>query len=459
MISFKEIVRRGLVLFQFLSILLFQTLIFVFIWYSNYASTIDNPFWNYGNYLLFLIYAVLLYISIRMFGGNRMGFVRTSDVIYTNLISILLVNAIMFAQVSLIAREFVDFMPFLSMTGTQMLFIIAWSIVSRALYVHYFPPRKMLMIVGNPESIHLKSKMDFNETSFDIAETVFLSQGIDHVLRKTDMYKEIIISDVASGERNKILKHCYKHSKRVFMTPKISDIIIRGSENIHLFDTPLLLSNNKGLKFEERFVKRTMDIFGSLVGILLLTPLFLVVALLIKLYDGGPVLYTQQRLTRGGRIFDIYKFRSMRTDSEKDNVARLATKNDDRITPVGKWLRRLHIDELPQLFNILIGDMSIVGPRPERPDIAAQYEEIIPEFSYRLKVKAGLSGFAQVYGQYNTTPYDKLKLDLFYIENYSIWKDFNIILLTIKIMFQSEKSEGVDAKQITAMQNQIDRLD
>lgn len=243
------------------------------------------------------------------------------------------------------------------------------------------------------------------------------------------------------------------------MTPKISDIIIRGSQNIHLFDTPLLLSNSRGLRFEQRFTKRAVDIVGSLLGILVLSPLFIIVSLLIKLYDGGPILYTQQRLTRGGKVFDIYKFRSMRTDSEKDNVARLAAVNDDRVTPVGKWLRRLHIDELPQLLNILIGDMSIVGPRPERPSIADEYVSAIPEFGFRLKVKAGLTGYAQVYGQYNTSPYDKLKLDLFYIENYTLWKDINIILITIKIMFISEKSEGVESTQVTALQNHKDVSD
>jgi exopolysaccharide biosynthesis polyprenyl glycosylphosphotransferase len=459
MVGFKEFMRRGLVLFQFIIVLVFQTLVFVYIWYENFARTIPNPFWNYGNYLLFLIYAVLLYIAIKMYGGNRLGFVRTSDIIYTNSIAIILVNAIIFAQVSLIARYFVNWGPFIMMTSIQILFIITWSFISKTLYTHYFPPRKMLMIVGNPNSIDLKFKMDYRTNSFDIAETVYLSEGIDFVLKKTDEYKEIIISDVSSGERNMILKYCYRRSKRVFMTPKISDIIIRGSQNIHLFDTPLLLANNRGLRFEERVIKRFVDIIGSSVGILILSPLFLIVAILIKLTDNGPILYTQKRLTINGKQFDIYKFRSMRVDSEKDHIARLAMKDDERITPVGKWLRRLHIDELPQLLNIFIGDMSIVGPRPERPDIAAEYEKFIPEFTYRLKVKAGLSGYAQVYGQYNTTPYDKLKLDLFYIENYSIWKDFNIILLTIKIMFQNEKSEGVDASQITAMQSQKDLLD
>jgi exopolysaccharide biosynthesis polyprenyl glycosylphosphotransferase len=251
--------------------------------------------------------------------------------------------------------------------------------------------------------------------------------------------------------RNKILKECYKESKRVFMTPKISDIIIRGSLNIHLFDTPLLLANNRGLKLEQRFIKRLFDIVVSLLALIILFVPLALISLLIKFHDKGPVFYTQERLTRGGKVFQIIKFRSMRVDSEADQVARLASLNDERITPLGKILRATHVDELPQLINILKGDMSLVGPRPERPDIAKLYEENIPEFSYRLKVKAGLSGYAQVFGQYNTTPADKLKLDLFYIENYSFIRDLHIILLTVKIMFMKEKSEGITHDGISAL--------
>jgi len=287
--------------------------------------------------------------------------------------------------------------------------------------------------------------------AFDVAKSVYLSEGLDQILRYVDNFDDIIIADVDSKQRNIILKYCYQESKRVFMTPKISDIIIRGSSNIHLFDTPLLLANNRGLRYEERIIKRLVDLIGSSVGILLLSPLLILIAIAVKASDGGPALYTQQRLTRDGKVFDIYKFRSMRIDSEADNIARLAAKDDQRITPIGKLLRKSHFDELPQLFNILKGDMSIVGPRPERPDIAEQYSKVIPEFSYRLKVKAGLTGYAQVYGQYNTTPYDKLKLDLFYIENYSIVRDIGIILFTVKIMFQKEKSDGIDHLQITAI--------
>lgn len=216
-----------------------------------------------------------------------------------------------------------------------------------------------------------------------------------------------------------------------------------------MFDTPLLLFRNRGLTVEQQAIKRLFDVVCSLIALVILSPLFLIIALLIYGYDRGPVFYSQDRLTQDGRVFRVLKFRSMRVDSEKEG-ARLAMKGDSRVTPVGKILRNIHFDELPQLINILKGDMSMVGPRPERPEIAAQYEKDIPEFSYRLKVKAGLTGYAQVYGKYNTTPYDKLKLDLTYIQNYSFFLDLQLIATTVKILFQKENTEGVEQWQKTA---------
>jgi exopolysaccharide biosynthesis polyprenyl glycosylphosphotransferase len=223
-------------------------------------------------------------------------------------------------------------------------------------------------------------------------------------------------------------------------------------DTIHMFDTPLLLARNQGLQMHQIFVKRLMDIVLSAIGIVIASPFMLVIALLIKLYDHGPVFYRQVRLTKDGKRFRIIKFRSMRVNSEKDG-ARLMVKGDKRVTPVGRVLRNIHFDELPQLFNILKGDMSIVGPRPERPEIFTRYEEEIPEFCFRLKVKAGLTGYAQVYGKYNTTPYDKLKLDMIYIENFSLLMDLKLILMTVKILFQKENAEGVDKEQKTAIRN------
>ena len=237
------------------------------------------------------------------------------------------------------------------------------------------------------------------------------------------------------------------------MTPKISDVIIRSSEMLHLFDTPLLLARNSGLSIEQRFIKRTIDLVFSGIILVIASPFMLIAAVMIKTYDHGPVFFKQKRYTIDRKEFYVYKFRSMIVDAEKDGVARLATKNDSRITPVGNILRKTRLDELPQLFNVLKGDMSLVGPRPERPEIAQEYEKETPEFAFRLKVKAGLTGYAQVYGKYNTTAYDKLKLDLMYIENYSLLSDIKLIIMTFKIMFMKESTEGLEENQVLAVTN------
>lgn len=442
--------RRLLTLFQNLILVVFIVSCFAYIWYTMFSDTILLPFWHRGNLLLFAIYASIFVILQYIQRANKLGYQRASDVSFGNLLALILSNLFIFLQSSLIAREFLIMSPFIYMTLIQITFIILWAFFSKWIYTKMYPPRKMLMIIGRKEGKLLKYKMDFDPHQFDISEYIYVEDGLSLIFERIKQFEEVIISDVKSMYRNEILKECYRLGKRVFMTPKISDVIIRSSENILLYDTPLLMAKSRGLSTEQRAIKRIFDIVSSLLAIVALSPLFLIISLSIYLYDKGPVLYTQDRLTRGGKVFKIYKFRSMVVDSEKHG-ARLASKNDDRITPVGKILRKTHVDELPQLLNILLGDMSVVGPRPERPDIAKEYEETIPEFPFRLKVKAGLSGYAQVYGQYNTTPYDKLKHDIFYIENYSLWLDIVIILLTVKIMFQSEKSEGVSDDQTTAL--------
>jgi exopolysaccharide biosynthesis polyprenyl glycosylphosphotransferase len=263
-----------------------------------------------------------------------------------------------------------------------------------------------------------------------------------------------VLWDISDEARKKLFKLCYANSIRVYLMPKITDVIMLGAEELHVFDTPILLTREYCLTMEQRFLKRLVDIVCSLILIVLTSPFMLVTAIAIKLYDGGPVLYKQIRCTVNQREFKIMKFRSMRVDAEKDGIARLASKNDSRITPIGKFIRKCRIDELPQLFNILVGDMSFIGPRPERPEIIEQYMEIMPEFAYRMKVKAGLAGFAQVYGKYNTSPYDKLKLDLTYIEKYSIWLDLKLMLLTLKVLLWPDSTEGVESEQITALKEE-----
>ncbi|MDE5748267.1 MAG: exopolysaccharide biosynthesis polyprenyl glycosylphosphotransferase, partial [Acetatifactor sp.] len=304
-------------------------------------------------------------------------------------------------------------------------------------------------------------KFQGRKDKYDIVKYIHVSEGMEPVCRTIDqgceegLFNAVVIWDIPTQERNELMKYCYARSIRVYMMPKITDVIIRGTEELHLFDTPILLTREYSLTVEQRFVKRTIDLVFALLLFIITSPIMLITGIVIKCYDGGPVLYKQVRCTQNQRQFQILKFRSMRVDAEKDGVARLARKNDDRITPIGKFIRKVRIDELPQLINIIRGDMSFIGPRPERPEIIAQYMEMMPEFAFRTKVKAGLAGYAQVYGKYNTTPYDKLKLDLTYIENYSTWLDLQLMLLTLKVLFWPDSTEGVESEQITALKESM----
>ena len=296
----------------------------------------------------------------------------------------------------------------------------------------------------------LMGKIHTRNDRFIIGETIHISMGIALIKQKIDGYEGVVICDIPSHVRNVILKYCYEKAIRTYSIPKISDVI-RSSESLHLFDTPLLLSRNNGLSFDQQIIKRGVDIILSLTALIFLSPIFIITAIAIKLYDGGPVLYLQERCTQNGKVFRICKFRSMIVDAEKDGYSIPATDQDPRITFIGRIIRATRIDELPQIFNILKGDMSIVGPRPERVEHVELYTKKIPEFAYRMKVKGGLTGYAQVYGKYNTTAYDKLKLDLMYIQNYSLLLDIEIIFKTIKILFMKESTAGFNEEDIQAI--------
>ena len=265
----------------------------------------------------------------------------------------------------------------------------------------------------------------------------------EEIKQKINENDAVVLGDRPSHERNLLLKYCYESEIRTYSVPKISDILLRSSDELNLFDTPLMLSRNIGLSIEQRWIKRAEDIIIASLMLVLFSPIFLIAAIGIKITDRGPIFYKQERLTKDGKKFMIYKFRTMIVNAESVSGPVLATEKDPRILPVGRILRATRMDELPQILNILRGEMSVVGPRPERPELAEQIKERIPEFSYRLKVKAGLTGYAQVYGKYNTTAYDKLKLDLMYIRKYSLLLDLKLILMTPKIMFLKESTEGI----------------
>ena len=451
--SFKRIIILGLNLLG----LLFETAVYAYLWFNKFYPSINNSnrglkFYSNGHILILAIFLVLLYFFTSTYGGLKIGYLKAMDVIISQTVATLIVDIITFIQLSLMNNWLLPVGDFGIMFLLQVAINIIWSLTCDAIYHSIYPPRDVLLIHGDRPYEDIVKKFNSRKDQFKIVETAHIGQGVEKVFEMIDgHYKTVLLWDLDTYKRNRLLKFCYSKSVRVYMMPKIPDVLIRGSDSVHLFDTPLLLTREAALTVEQRLMKRVLDIICSTILIVLASPFMLLTALCIKIYDGGPVLYKQIRCTAGGKEFKILKFRSMRVDAEKDGVARLAAKNDSRITPIGKFIRAVRIDELPQLFNIFIGQMSFIGPRPERPEIIKQYLEKMPEFEYRMKMKAGLAGYAQVYGKYNTTPYDKLKLDLTYIENYSVWLDLKLMLLTIKILIKPESTEGVDSTQTTAL--------
>ncbi len=433
-------------------LMLIHTYFYAMLWYGYYSELMPKKlqFYRRGHWAVIAMYILVLWLFIKLYGGLKVGYLRLFDVIYSQMLSLFCANVVLYFQICLLTRDYVTPVPLLIMTAVQAVVILLWVFVCRYLYMKLYPPRNLLLVYGEKTPVDFINKINARKDKYFIQKKIHVSQGMEKIKEAIAECEGVMICETASHPRNEVLKYCFIHSVRTYVVPKVTDLMLIGSDEMHLFDTPLLLSRNQGLTGEQLAVKRAMDVVLSLIACVLASPFMLLIAIAIKAYDRGPVIYKQIRLTRDGKEFYIYKFRSMGVDAEKGG-ARLAMKNDSRVTPVGKVIRNLHLDELPQLFNILKGDMSFVGPRPERPEIFKQYEKELPEFAFRLKVKAGLTGYAQVYGKYNTTPRDKVKLDVAYIAHYSVWLDIKLMLLTFKILFQKENTEGVDQTQTTAL--------
>ena len=449
-----ESLKRIVVLELSLIGLIFMTIGYIFVWYNSYYEVIS---WRLkytlkGYWLIIALYFMLLIFFTYTYGGTKIGYLKSMDVFFSQVFSVAIVNVITYIQISLMSMMMVDVRPMLLLFAFQIAVSGGWTWVCQRVYQKVFPPREMLLVYGERPIRDILDKFDTRPDKYNIVKCMNISEGVENIIEECQNgYGAVVLWDIPAKVRNDLMKFCYGRSIRVYMMPKITDVLVKGADPIHLFDTPIYLTREYALTVEQRIAKRLIDLICALLLVVIASPFMLITAICIKAYDGGPVFYKQTRCTRGGREFQILKFRSMKVDAEKDGVARLASKNDSRITPIGKFIRACRIDELPQLFNIIKGDMSFVGPRPERPEIIEQYMEEMPEFAFRMKVKAGLAGYAQVYGKYNTTPYDKLKLDLFYIENYSVWMDLKLMMLTLKIVLKPESAEGVDQKQVTAM--------
>lgn len=426
-------------------IVILEVVIYYYVWMNFYNKNMTIAFWRRGNWLIVGEYLVLSLVLHRLYGGLKVGIYKYWNLVYSHMISIVGVNIFSYVQVVLFDKKMHNPMALAIMTLVDLVVVMVWAFAFKKIYLYLFPRKRLLMVYGKKPMFHLKNRIDTREDKYEISETIAIDYGIERIIRQAAEYDGVIIGDIPARSRNQLLKLCYAHNIRSYTVPKISDILLRTSVELNIFDAPLYLSRNySGLAWDQEIIKRCEDLVIATLMLILTSPLFLIVALLIKGTDRGPVFYVQDRLTKGGKVFKIYKFRTMIIDAEKQCGPVKAGEKDPRILPVGRFLRATRLDELPQLLNILKGDMSLVGPRPERPELAKIITKNIPEFEYRLKVKAGLTGYAQIYGRYCTTSYDKLKLDLTYIRNYSLWLDLKLIFMTPKVLLMKESTDGFE---------------
>lgn len=444
----KETIRVYIRLFEKLAVTALGILPFVWSWYNVFNPMLYPAFVNKGNIMIIGLYIGLMMTLIYTMGGYKIGVYRNKSVILSQTLGYLMANFFFWIIIILMVGTLYK----IGEITAALLLISLFQIVGTALLVNLlelifhkaFKPKAMIILYEEKPNRRFAKKLNTREDKFNVLGEMKLEENWQEELLKLEDYMAVLLYNVSSPLRNDVLKFCYQNGIRVYLVPKIADILVRNASESNFFDTPLYMVNEVDVTYGQIAAKRICDIILSLIAIILTSPVMLIAAIAIHKYDGGPVFFRQKRCTRNGRVFEILKFRSMIVDAEKDGKARLATENDDRITPVGHFIRKTRIDELPQFFNILKGDMSFVGPRPERPEIVAEYEKEFPEFDLRMKVKAGLTGYAQVYGKYNTTAYDKLKLDLIYVQKYSLLMDLRLIFMTLKVIFMKESTEGLD---------------
>ena len=446
--------RKKLVtgLYKFMSVILaFVTS--AGLWYWNVSPKWGEGYFGYiPLFLVGIAFCIVYWFFANMYQALKIGIYRLTELTYFQVLSFGIADVILFIASLFWFHGFngLEVLSYVAAFGIQMVVIVGTIFVLNRFFAKYDSPRKVVIIYGKDDYIDFLKKIKAKKFRYEVKGCFDDEAPMDIIKDTINECASIYLYDVDRQVKKELILYCNKIGKDIYLTQDVEDLITMGFDISHTFDTPFIRTRRVPVKWYYPFVKRTIDIICSGIALVVLSPVLLIVAIAIKSYDKGPVFYKQVRLTKGHKEFEIYKFRSMITDAEKGG-ARLASQNDSRITPVGKVIRATRIDELPQLINILKGDMTIVGPRPERPEIEKQYLEELPEFGLRLQVKAGLTGYAQVFGKYNTTPLDKLKLDLLYINQRCLLLDLKLILYTIKIIFIPESTEGIAEGATTAM--------
>ena len=438
------------ILFMIKTVLVLIVLAMFYFGHILFYEQVDYFFWGYN--IITMLYAGSLYLISRIYNGFSFGNMSLQEIILSWALTLIVANVFQYFVLSLLADDLIPVSGIMIITAAQMAFVIPMTVLINKLYYRMNPVHKAVIIYGTKDKLdEYCSIVTMQRNKFKVEHVVSQDEETGRLLDIVDRSESVFFLNVDGKKQDWLFEYCYLHNKHAYILPTFSNILINTASTMWLSNTPVFSLKRPEPDMGTQLIKRLMDIVISLLGIVIFGIPMLVVWIVVRLYDKHPAVYKQVRVTRGGRLFTLYKFRSMRPDAEDDGVPRLTSKEDDRITPFGRFIRRTRLDELPQLFNVLSGAMSLVGPRPERPEIAKQYEEIYPNFAFRTKVKAGITGFAQVYGRYNTAPEEKLFLDIMYIETFSILEDIKLILQTVRVVFRGESTEGVEKGSITAM--------
>lgn len=390
-------------------------------------------------------FIILGILFIKIYGKYDVGRRKSKPIIYSLTLAVFFTDLIVYLQLMIMNTITPSIHAFrLSSVGAllcafflQVLVIVVFTYGGNELFFRIHEPEKSCIITASQESLDYIVRAIFKFRRQYKIENV-LDYRDPSWKKVVDKSETVFLQDVPLSERSEIVRYCYKQKKNIYFNPRIEDIVEMNAQYYLLDDVSVLNANTKTWTMEQRIAKKLLDMGLAIILGVLTSPIWIISAIAIKLNDGGKVFFKQKRATIHGRIFEVYKFRTMRENVENRSVC----EDDDRITRPGKFLRKTRMDELPQLINVLKGDMSFVGPRPEMIENVETYEEQLPEFRYRLRVKAGLTGYAQIAGKYNTTPKDKLIMDMMYIENFSILKDIQLIFQTFIVLLKSDSTEA-----------------
>lgn len=398
-----------------------------------------------------VIWTAFYLIFGRIYEAFNVYLLRISEMICSQVLALLLSDVLLYLILQFISRGKNPPVWLLIVFCVQSIISAVWSYVIHRWYYATFPPQPTLIIYDMRTDI----EQLMNDCGLNIRFRVVAVKHIDEWDKAMmEGIASVFLCGIHSHDRNVICKFCIEHGITVYTIPRVGDLIMNSAKEIHMFHLPMLRVERFRPVPEYVILKRLFDIIVSWMILIIFSPIMLITAAAIKLCDGGPVFYRQTRLTKDRAAFQLIKFRSMQVNAEGDGIPRIsAGEHDLRVTSVGRILRKYHIDELPQCYNVLRGEMSLVGPRPERPEIAELYERELPEFRLRLQVKAGITGYAQVYGKYNSAPYDKLQMDLMYIAHPSLFEDFRIVLATLKILLLPDSMEKMKNDQFDASEN------